>query len=546
MVRWSVLLTLGLALILLDGRYHQRWVSPGALTTAHSSIAAESPESCAACHAAAAAPGPHGWLANFASEPGLEDSLRCLDCHFEGQESATVVAAHSVTALPAAESEAAGSPPSLRYALAAVWSGPESTGGGYACAVCHQEHRGRGASLVAMNDVACQSCHVEIIDAFAGNHPSLEAPQKAPSIAFNHPQHEGYWPDDQLVCADCHGVDDGGTTMLTGTFEVSCANCHAQGQEDVHGYRISRNLTTILQPPDMEVGPDVAWPVASGVFISPLMWMLLAGDPQLDEPLEDLYRYDDLGLEAEPYEWYPDDEVLLDDFANGFLRLAEAMASGDEEVLAARLARVSGLAPEDDSVQRLLQQLLAGQFALQAFASRVLGESAGDGPAWEAARAAVGWRVNEEDTAVEYRPVGHADGFARAWIELLVSSRGAGSEGFPGELLTAIRASEFGSGGWLYGTCLECHEQAGAGIAMTWRSRLSRDPASGFAHFTHRSHADIRRGEGQCAECHVLVDPEENERGFASYVKDDCATCHMGDLAPDNCLHCHSYHFERP
>ncbi len=355
---------LGLALVLIDGRIHLRWISPGNLSSPHTAIAGPTATQCGACHGAADGH-PHRWLRLSFAAPAQADSERCLDCHFGSLGPGQARLDHSVptAALAGFDGSQIDHP---RHWLAAAWGPPERAPAGLACARCHQEHRGREADITALDDVRCQACHAARIGAFAQDHPALTAPVKSPSLAFDHVQHRPFWPDEQLACADCHALAADGRAMTTGGYPT-CAGCHGQGQDDYHGYAIKRSAHTVLQPPDMEVGPDTPWPGGSGVTLSPLMWLLLAGDDEALAALEDLYLSDDLGLDSEPFEWYPDDDALKDEFARAFRRLLDDLADASADALAARLEAMSG---GDASIDALVEQLLAGQFALSAYRAR--------------------------------------------------------------------------------------------------------------------------------------------------------------------------------
>lgn len=120
-----------------------------------------------------------------------------------------------------------------------------------ACASCHVEHRG-AAALLVVSSASCVSCHGALepstpdsrvtrdIDSFA-SHPSFrplrasregeDPPRTDPTVlSFNHSVHVG---DAELECAECHALEQDGTTMRPIEFELHCgsAECHADALE---------------------------------------------------------------------------------------------------------------------------------------------------------------------------------------------------------------------------------------------------------------------------------------------------------------------------
>jgi predicted CXXCH cytochrome family protein len=143
------------------------------------------------------------------------------------------------------------------------------------CAECHRDHRGRDASLLAMDDSTCTSCHQNLadhrdksagpmltaasvtrFDADPAHHPGFTEPTDVSGpdsgrIKFSHERHmaPGLTGDDQkpvqLRCEACHrldGAEDGralartagapvvarasGALMLPVTYEHDCRACH--------------------------------------------------------------------------------------------------------------------------------------------------------------------------------------------------------------------------------------------------------------------------------------------------------------------------------
>ncbi|MFM9960118.1 MAG: cytochrome c3 family protein [Planctomycetaceae bacterium] len=144
------------------------------------------------------------------------------------------------------------------------------------CASCHQEHDGRLASLLRMDDATCTKCHDDLnahlvvanpqaygnVTRFDLVHPTFRSLEKKDpgTIRFTHGHHLAaglkFSPDDkkvsmtvaelsqedrvrlrvdkqsetdlvQLDCASCHQPDPTGQYMRPVTFEENCRACHA-------------------------------------------------------------------------------------------------------------------------------------------------------------------------------------------------------------------------------------------------------------------------------------------------------------------------------
>lgn len=102
------------------------------------------------------------------------------------------------------------------------------------CADCHREHDGRDASLVAMSDARCQSCH-ENSD-FDGGHPDFaftEAPEgDDDALQFAHGQHvkeilkRTAWDAPERTCLRCHQPTADGRGFQAIEYDRHCADCH--------------------------------------------------------------------------------------------------------------------------------------------------------------------------------------------------------------------------------------------------------------------------------------------------------------------------------
>jgi len=555
-----VVVSLGFVLVLMDGRWNRAVIMPGKLSSAHAAILKDAKSGCDACHAAAEAITPHGWLAPIANpELGADPSRRCLACHFRNQVTADVMHAHSTGAL---KSDVRGETDSNLKLTRINWLArpPRDPIGPLACASCHQEHRGREYDARAMSNARCQACHQVRIQNFATQHPEFSASGGARTgLVFNHLKHRNYYPDNNLPCQRCHvSAGDEIKGLVPGlSYQELCSGCHQQGKNDWHGNEIARQQARILQPPEVELSDSVYWPVNAGSTLSPMMWMLLIGDDTALAALQDLYQYDDMQLDAEPFEWEPDDEAMKNAFADAVKRLLTELASGDAPALRQRVGLAMDLDPGASSVSFFLQQLLASQPAMRNYQRQFFpdlgrgADIAGAGKVLQPAATirGIGWLVDTQEQAVAYAPNGHGDAFFRAWIELVTTAPNQVQDGFRAEIRETLKQAETGKGAALGKACLNCHKRVadlGAGVAG-WTAGARYDAASAYPNFSHRTHLAMYNANGECTSCHVLADQAgQNVQGFAAHQLSECKGCHKQGKAPDSCLLCHDYHFVRP
>ncbi len=170
----------------------RRTLSPGSVTSHHVSVEV----SCQQCHT------PGQGVAN----------VRCQRCHDPSSAGRLTSAAHVLFG--------SGDP---RKSAAAPDLG---------CARCHVEHRGRRATLSAVEDVQCASCHFGSL----GGHPEfavLRATTKeAPGLNFPHKKHvEEVMKQQGLgnaaqTCSQCHQKSAARRDFDPISFDQHCATCH--------------------------------------------------------------------------------------------------------------------------------------------------------------------------------------------------------------------------------------------------------------------------------------------------------------------------------
>lgn len=178
------------------------------------------------------------------------------------------------------------------------------------CAMCHNEHHGRGFDIKLISDNRCQACHQKQFESLASGHPEFkDFPVDRPrGLAFSHGAHaQDHFPkkNRDFDCKACHvsaasatgntPINVGSSDMVTRSlsFEHACASCHEQPirAATVDGWAAVQlpSIEADDATGDAELG---SWPAGArygydGV-VSPIMRALLMADPQATTALEKL------------------------------------------------------------------------------------------------------------------------------------------------------------------------------------------------------------------------------------------------------------------
>ena len=168
-----------------------------------------------------------------------------------------------------------------------------------------------------------------------------------------------------------------------------------------------------------------------------------------------------------------------------------------------------------------------------------------DSEAWTGAG---GWY--RRDHTLFYRPIGHADPFLRAWIDLAAN---VGPAPGAGPALTVFGAL---TGRKAPGACGKCHSvdvTPDGAVAVNWTPKRRSPDVHRFTEYRHAPHFSLLDERG-CATCHRLdadadpiasfsgLDPLSFAAGFRPMDKAVCESCHVPALAGDACTDCHNYH----
>lgn len=389
--------------------------------------------------------------------------------------------------------------------------------GEVSCVRCHSEHRGAGMALGRVPDFVCGNCHQKAFDSFAAGHPPFAErfPYTRPgAINFNHAKHiKEYFSDPKHAkrspkfaavaraqCTACHAVESATREVRPKAYAEICAGCHEA--------QIQKAELLLLEPERLTFAASM------------LLGMEKDGD------------------EAEA--------------GKRLGRLFQDMARSGPEALAAAAG-----AERDAAGRKRVAALFDGldastaQSAGAAWAAKkpLPDRDPDDGPGWKAGENADG------NPALFYRPRGHADAVARAWVEHLRTATGAKeNQQVAADAFDAFLDAETGPG-----ACGKCHaaslrtaapEKAGG----AWRY-AGAAPRSGVR-YNHAPHLELLDPEAGCKSCHELGsgaryvkyhaarEPKAAayESSFAGIKKEACVACHREGSVDAACQVCHNYH----
>jgi hypothetical protein len=291
-----------------------------------------------------------------------------------------------------------------------------------------------------------------------------------------------------------------------------------------------------------------AWPEeASGDFDGKLplaTLVLISAKPQAAAALGEL------GATFDFFDIDPEDEKQLAAaglVATALRELGDDIAEGGQSAVGERLATVLERDVTGVELDALTAQL--PQEEARAYRDRWFGEAdaVGDEPT---ERVRGGWARDDATLSLRYQPVGHADPWLRAWLDVLAEAASGPRADAVGPLLRAALAPTAA------GQCGSCHsvERDAAGrLAIQWQADRGSHTGLGLTHFSHRSHV-LQSQLRNCSACHKTVaapagsagyasdNPRQFVAGFAPQTKAACVTCHTNEAAGAGCALCHRYH----
>ncbi|MGI9458100.1 MAG: hypothetical protein ACR2NU_16160, partial [Aeoliella sp.] len=220
---------------------------------------------------------------------------------------------------------------------------------------------------------------------------------------------------------------------------------------------------------------------------------------------------------------------------------------------------VAHLSPENMAaitqlwLTRLPQEIAARRQSDEAVAPQAVAGAAAaqDRQAARGRVVAGGWFRDDLTLSIRYRPVGHADPFVTAWIDLLVEA--AQTEKHAALVTPLLKQQLSPTAPGLYVSCHSADRSTDGQLSVNWFAKRPTDRDNGFTEFTHGPHL-TQAQLSDCQACHTIdatanvtanyqnTSPHDFADGFLPLTKQSCAECHTPGAAGDSCLECHRYH----
>ena len=412
------------------------------------------------------------------------------------------------------------------------------------CRMCHTEHRGTNAKLTTLTDAQCNTCHQVKMESFTRGHPAFPPnfPRAAHAgIKFDHAKHllqhfkqPEFAARARQNCAECHAASLTDRNVGTLGFETACARCHAE--------QIPQNELVLLRLPEPTAPADLPKPGADDATTFMAWFLQRAGGTNYGIALQQF-----LAVTAKdgvaPLAKALDAQIQTNQAQRGGAPVSDPAGSnvtdkpGRRPVLQSTTSAslLAGLSPE-----LLLRpaQLWTNQQKFEAPASKLQS----------------GWYWLEDlYPELHYKPAGHADAVARAWIELAISGVARGSN----DESDLKRALAFGSEvvhlSTGVGRCLKCHavSEVSKGVRdVEWSYQPM--PVQPHTKFSHGAHVSLMH----CEDCHALNPKADYEAQFKTFTwasetgvsnfksieLPNCARCHAEKKVRNDCGLCHEYH----
>jgi hypothetical protein len=443
------------------------------------------------------------------------------------------------------------------------------------CVMCHTEHKGAAATVVAMSDKQCNACHEKKFDSFSKGHPTFSKDfpsRRRTAIAFNHTSHfDKHFQNKRFVdkapkqrCVACHDTAAAGRNVPVQAFEKTCAACHENqiAERDLHLLTFPEFEKNPFDPAEIlaACGPTKAAQEETGALSAALAENLAKFQASGSDGSKDIMaRVNEmktkLGLGVQPAdaeefesvstETLPPLAVLLlgleddgddpESYTDPVRDIINAMIeTGDAAVLEMLSERtdsakqlLAGLSPE---LARSVACAWAGNQEYEAPSEPALG----------------GWFADA--LALKYRPVRHGDPVVRGWLDLA-----AGGD-VPDDASDIIFSKSEG-----VGACAKCHSvssQGGTGEAARVEWRFGAKSDQRHVRYEHKPHLNLLGPGASCETCHKIdpeaaydaafkqADPLKFSSNFKSIENKTCSTCHATDRVKQECTLCHEYHNE--
>lgn len=558
-----ILLTLGVAVLMMSGIVGDEAISPGKVSSAHSTV-----QSCGQCHASM----ENGFESMVStlidSDTPIRNSQLCIKCHAFGDSAfdphglspkilnnlATKKAAHNKDTVASTQA-----PLTIH---AANYMNAYKKDKQLPCTACHKEHKEESTAQAVKiaGDEFCQSCHNAPFETFVQGHPEFShyPYQKTPNFKFSHGEHfvkhftdDKYQKNAKQSCNDCHIMRQNENVKLA-SFDATCVDCHSKRIQGGNG---DKNSVAFIALPGLDIETlldaniDIGyWPEYAEAELTPFMHLLLLSDPRYQQISDQLSDVDLLDLSDE------DDTVIavVAELAWSVKRLLHnlafkegvlGMATQFEQVFNRSLsvqerANLSAMLSADSlkiSLQAWLPNIVneieeynLGNIAQTTVEQQIqLLQDDNDMPRIE------GWYRSEY--TLYYKLTGHNDSFVKAWLDFTVNHP-MGMSLAVEKVLYALSDKKSPGG------CLKCHSisrDQNNKRKIQWTANIG-DFDNVLTQFNHQPHFKLM-GDQECAVCHQ-VEKKEDKVNFKPLAKAVCGDCHNSTNVSQSCTTCHKYH----
>ncbi len=561
LVKWAVLLMIGFIVFFLAGHNKAWFFSPGELSFRHS----QSTE-CSTCHKNFDA-GVIGWIHQAVSgSTAIDNNQQCLSCHKLGVNSNKPhgVATNVLNALTNNRHEQSSATESM------------------ACMTCHIEHHGTDFDLLAVSSQNCALCHESQYKHLQKVHPEFYSYpyRRRTQLIFDHASHYAKHfynkSGDHLLntapgsCGSCHVIDTSGIKMKVRGYKESCSDsgCHSDQFEDLESL-------VMFAVPELNLDDvEGSWPEDAESQITPMMAILLAGDPRFANSLSALEDDADLTELSSEH---------TSDLAWSIKGLLYDLRAKGQEAIKERLIRSFNCRVASDGllihepICKLTQTQLSAFLALFPYQEICEGQMQWFPnlftevglyrdllgvkyqkiktdfceqplPAKQVDLTSGEWIL--EDVGIEYLITNHSDSLVKHLLDLT-------AQAFSDNRIESLRLTSFEelSGEDGPGECSKCHsidQLQMDDFKVNWEGVDWNPKRKDFVKFTHAEHL-IHQDKKVCDSCHLLNEEadylsgytDNNPNSFTSgftTTKDECGACHESAMVKNQCQTCHNYH----
>jgi hypothetical protein len=534
-------------------------LDPGALSGKHAQFTAK--DGCVSCHVGHSET-LAGWADAIFERKSISDG--CVSCHAFGTDEAKTQDGAASPMVFAAHN----------YSFPSRKDAPTAD-----CQSCHTEHRGEQASITPITDGQCQSCHTQQFDNFATSHPAFDGNfphESARTIKFSHTSHLSQHFEDpryaknapKAGCVSCH-TDQADGRLLPGSFESGCAGCHEASIK-------SQGFAVMGLPELTDAGLTAEAAETCGFApgqVAPAKGLIdaLAETLPAMQTLSDAVAAADPGILATAAKKIAEAKDALSEGHAEYQEALETDAVSLEELplTLAFLLNVPADDPEaysEATAAFLVTSATEGRVALETAIEEKAGDPntllAGLSPEM-VTRVTCAWTANAEyeplndpdsgsgwtagEFQVSYKPTGHADPVAKAWIGFALANKDA--KGDQAAAFSEVMLSPADGPG----RCFKCHVAPAAETVLSVTWAIPRQDARPFTTFDHTPHLNVLDSGLGCATCHQSLDkgetladaakrpgPHANE--FKPITAAVCADCHREGAVRQDCSLCHKYH----